>query len=53
MKKKEKVKERVCHLKKKNLKRQGKVPSSKTPVTYKGIKVSDKLLGESELPPKV
>ena len=48
MKKKEKVKERVCHLKRKNLKRRGKVPSSKTPVTYKGIKVSDQELQEIE-----
>ena len=53
MKEKGKVKERVSHLKKKNLKRLRKVTPKKTQLIYKGVKVSDKFLEESDCPPKV
>ena len=51
-KKKEKIKERVSHLRKKFTKRTKKKRMTRVPETYKGVKISDKLIGEVEMPRK-
>ena len=53
-KEKEKVRDRVRHLKNKNSKRLSGKLTTKTPEMYKGIKVSDVLIGKPDvIPPKV